>query len=504
MAIHADVILDSVLFMASEAQATAWHANGGTTANIGQVFIFDSWAYIETAQNSGQYDIKEVTVNLAPDHLGLGGGIAYPGILNIESVGYWYFSEYSGFQVPYVSPGSLCYLLYMYPSNSPYPLYQLNYSPVGGTTQSLADMGFSSQYVIFNTNGLPYYKYNTDGVLMPVTKTGNNVVLSGTYYTNKGYLVTNTPFNGDSNTTKVLIPVDPSETYSYDDFRNTMESWIDNLNPSLDETLNIDDILPQTYAEYASETTEPTEPTGGCCCNCTVYVDADGNVTINNNGDAITNFNVDTDATLEANISAAAGAFGAGAIVIDADANVNLEALAGAFGAGAISVDADGSIIVNVAAGGFAAGAFGAGAIVNPEINISGEVSGSVSVGATDVNLNISGGDVSFQQSGTINNYYYYDPTEETQEPFTVDYDEIMSPSEFFDIMDYTNDWTDYPDTIPVDTVPLLPAETLPLSVVAVAAPVSDVVSQVISDSGLMPLLAPVSVISFYLHFLEK
>lgn len=80
-----------------------------------------------------------------------------------------------------------------------------------------------------------------------------------------------------------------------------------------------------------------------------------------------------------------------------------------------------------------------------------------------------------------------------------------MSPSEYLDIMDYTNDWTaPYLETIPSDTVSALPAETLPLEIVGVAAPALDAVTQVISSSGLLPLLAPVSAISFYLHFLQR
>ena len=71
--------------------------------------------------------------------------------------------------------------------------------------------------------------------------------------------------------------------------------------------------------------------------------------------------------------------------------------------------------------------------------------------------------------------------------------------------MDYTNDWdAPYLETVPSDTVSALPVETLPLEIVGVAAPTLDAVTQVISSSGLLPLLAPVSVISFYLHFLQR
>ena len=497
MALHGDVVVDSVLFMASEAQATAWTANGGTEANIGQVFIFGSWAYVETAQNSNQYDLREVTVNLAPDHLGLGGGIAYPGILNIEGVGYWYFSESNGIYSPYVSPGSLCYLLYMYPSGSPSPLYELNYHPEGGTTQNLSSMGFNNQYVIFNTNGLAYYRYDSNGVLMPVSKIGNNVVLSGTYYSSKGYLLTNTSLNGDNNTTKISIPIDPSETYSYDEFRNTMESWIDDINPSLDEPLDIDDILPLTYSEYASEPTEPTEDTScGCSCHCqtTINVDAQGNVTLNNDGDVVS-LSIQNDADMALNLTAAAGAFGAGAIVIDPDANINL------------------------AAGAFGAGAFGAGAIANVDVDgnivISGDAdfSGSVSIGASEVSF--SGGDINIDQSGgtnynTYNNYYgstEQDP-EEPEQAFTIDYDEILGEDELESILNQeTYELATFPteSDFEIDTIETFPVQIAPLpsEVVTSASALVDYGSNVISDVGFLPVYTPLALFSFACYVLR-
>ena len=88
-------------------------------------------------------------------------------------------------------------------------------------------------------------------------------------------------------TKSVYLPINPTETYTpqtiYEPVMQLVSEWNEN-NPS--DAISPEDILSWEELSETDATEEPTE--NGCCCGCTVYVDADGNVIINNNGDAVT------------------------------------------------------------------------------------------------------------------------------------------------------------------------------------------------------------------------
>lgn len=223
----------------------------------------------------------------------------------------------------------------------------------------------------------------------------------------------------------VYVPSPADGNLSYNDFLVEVVEWASENYP--EETITIDDL--PSWEELASEETE-TETGGNCCdCNCnTIYVNADGSLILQNDISGDFDLSVNNEADLSLNINAAAGAFGAGAIVIDPDAEISITAGAGAFGAGA----------------------FGAGAIVSPDVSISGDlsvgdISGEVSLQVSEVSFEISGGNVTIDQSGATNNNtynttnnYYYDPSEPVgpeQESFSIDYNEILSEDELESIL---------------------------------------------------------------------
>lgn len=292
----------------------------------------------------------------------------------------------------------------------------------------------------------------------------------------------------------VQIPEIYDKNVSYNDILILLVDKANELaeQESVSETFTIDDF---PSWEEQQGITEETEIDSSCCgCGDTIiYVNADGTVTISNSISGDYTLNIDNNADLSVQIQALAGAFGAGAIVIDPEAELNVTAGAGAFGAGA----------------------FGAGAIVSPNVDINGsvevgDVSGEVNLNVSDIDLEISGGDVNIDQSGsTITNNYttnnYYGTTEpvEPEQPFTIDYNEILSEGELESILDYTNDWNDYP-LQPVSDSVLLPSNYDLLTVVPDFTAYCDTMSQVITDSGLMPVLPPVLAISFILNILQR
>lgn len=281
-------------------------------------------------------------------------------------------------------------------------------------------------------DNIPGYWYNFNvgseaGILAPAN---NSIYIFGGSPSLKMVTASNVkpvdafPVDNDRYISKIYIPIDPTETYNPQTIYEPIEIFVSEWNESNpSDTINPNDI--PTWDELEeTDPTEPTEETGGCCgCNCTtIYVNADGTVTVSNDISGDYTLNIDNNADINLQLTAAAGAFGAGAIVIDPDANINL------------------------AAGAFGAGAFGAGAIVDPDINISGsvsvgDISGSVSVGASEINIDVSGGDINIDQSGgtNTNNYntynYYYGSTEDPQEPFSIDYDEVLGEDELESIL---------------------------------------------------------------------
>lgn len=267
----------------------------------------------------------------------------------------------------------------------------------------------------------------------------------------------------------VYLPIS-GQNLSYNEIKPYIVDWYNNQDPS--ETITIDDLPTWEDILYPTEETETESNNSGGECGCGdtyIYVNADGSLTLNNDISGDMPINIDNNADLSLSINAATGAFGAGAIVVDPDANINLNA--GAFGASA----------------------FGAGAITG-DINFSG--------------------DVTFEQSGEITNNYYYigtsEPTEpqETEQPFTIDYDEILSEGELESILNQetyvlmpieTNEFTD------LQIVETLPGEiqNLPAELVVTSNEVVNYGSQIVSDLGLTPVYAPLLVFSFVCYVLR-
>lgn len=293
----------------------------------------------------------------------------------------------------------------------------------------------------------------------------------------------------------VYVPSPADGTLNYDEFLIEVVEWASENYP--DETIAIDDL--PSWEELASEETE-TETGGSCCgCNCnTIYVNADGSLTLQNDISGDFDLSVNNEADLSLNVNATAGAFGAGAIVIDPDAEINITAGAGAFGAGA----------------------FGAGAIVSPDVNISGDlsvgdISGEVNLQVSEVSFDVSGGDVNIDQSGatnnntynnTTNNYYYYDPSEPEQEPFTIDYNEILSEDELESILNQeTYELAELPteqfESYMIESVPEM--QYLPGEVVTTSATVVNYASELVENCGLLPVYSPLAIFATFVYILR-
>lgn len=312
----------------------------------------------------------------------------------------------------------------------------------------------------------------------------------------------------ESTGNNITIPlnIDPTETYDDTELLNVVESDLIECSELSSEQVveimvNLYEIV-QDETESETESTEPETDTSCCNCNCgdtIIYVNADGTVTISNSVSGDYTLNIDNNADLSVQIQALAGAFGAGAIVVDPDAEINITAGAGAFGAGA----------------------FGAGAIVAPNVDVNGsvdvgDISGEVNLNVSDVNLEISGGDVNIDQSGsTITNNYnttnnYYGTTEpvEPEQPFTIDYNEILSEGELESILNQetyeiielhteTEQQIELPETIPGTIAPL------PNEVVATSGTIFNYGNDIITDLGLLPVYAPLSIFSIICYILR-
>lgn len=181
-----------------------------------------------------------------------------------------------------------------------------------------------------------------------------------------------------------------------------------------------------------------------------------------------------------------------------------------------VTVDAEGNVYIDgvqvdltliAQAGAFGAGAFGAGAIgqvnINGDIDISGGISGD---------LNLNGGDVSIDQSGSTitNNYYYYnssDPVEPSEEipPFTIDYDEILSEGELESILNQG----DYEiETFPSENyedlyLPEKPSEPLLPVEIQMTPELLNIFTDIISDTGMMPIYFPMGIFSILCYCLR-
>ncbi|MBR1528316.1 MAG: hypothetical protein IJ642_06050 [Oscillospiraceae bacterium] len=407
-----------------------------------------------------------------------------------------------------------------------------------GSTPSVSTNS-SNGSVTFSGSGYYYLSLTVDG-LTTEEQTHNSVHISGNTSINPPTYVSGrvptfysptarmhkTIFSSSSSDSAlspdVTLDVE-GDNLSFNDFRQMVIDYGNYVleSESIDETIDPDalpdwnDLLGITESETESESEIASDSGGsgsGCDCSCTtIYVNADGSLTLQNEITGDYNLTIDNNADLSLAVSAAAGAFGAGAVVIDPEANINLNA--GAFGAGA----------------------FGAGAIANADVTVSGElsvdnisgeinvseISGEVSLNASEISfggslefsgdMNLNGGDINIDQSGgTITNNYYYsgiqDPSEPEQKPFTIDYDEILSEGELESILTQETYYipelvteTEYLMEVPsLPSVPDLPAEVTQLSGLVAQESVD-----FISDVGLTPVYAPLAIFSIVCFLLR-
>lgn len=379
------------------------------------------------------------------------------------------------------------------------PLYSINASSRfnfkrtvnGGYSYITSSIGLNGSPAEENDVNLPTWNYR--GVT-----TGNQYNVA--YVDNTAFTTMQTIKN--NNPSAVYLPIS-GQNASYDDLRDDIANYFNDLILSetdengetvytADDTLAVNDVPGWDYVlnptESQTETETETETGGnGCNCDCTtIYVNADGSLILQNEISGDYALTIDNDADLSLNVNAAAGAFGAGAVVIDPNANINLNA------------------------GAFAAGAFGAGAIVSPDVDVSGEVNVSevsISGGVSASEISISGGDINIDQSGSTitNNYYQQDPTEPGTQPFSIDYNEILSEGELESILNQETyslflETVSFTDGYQID-VPEL--STVPAEVVGTASSLIDYGANVISDTGLMSIYAPLSIFSIICYILR-
>ncbi len=461
-----DVCVDFFLYVVSECEANGIDANANTEANYS--------TYV-----SGEFEYNWIT----------------PDGTTIETMPFTLSSGMSDLEVIGNSGTAIRWLAGVYDSDTPDVTVQqvgndvdirttaqmhlyINGNLVNVSNYITSSCRISSSYQAtygYNNNGT-YYYYPNDGVY------GRSVIghLSDVHATSNQTLSNNYP-------DAVYIPAPSTGTISYNDYILQVVDWTTINYPDLNITIND---LP-SWAELASETETETE--SECCscnCNTTIYVNADGSLTLQNDISGDFDLSINNDADLSLNINAAAGAFGAGAVVIDPDAEINITAGAGAFGAGA----------------------FGAGAIVSPNVSVSGnvdvgDISGEVNLNASDISFDISGGDVNIDQSGATNNNtynttnnYYYDPSEPEQEPFSIDYNEILSEGELesiliqetYDIDTFPTDFIDGDNLI----LPSKPTEDyLPVAIQA-TPDLLNAFSDLIVDTGCSSFYFPLGIFS--------
>lgn len=313
----------------------------------------------------------------------------------------------------------------------------------------------------------------------------------------------NLPESTGNNTT-IPLNIDPTETYDDTELLNIVESDLIECSELSSEQvveimINLYEIVQDETESSEIETEADTSSCCSCACGDTIYVNADGSLTLHNDISGDFDLAINNDADLALNVNAAAGAFGAGAVVIDPDAEINITAGAGAFGAGA----------------------FGAGAIVSPNVDVNGsleigDISGEINLQVSEVSFDVSAGDVNIDQSGatnnntynnTTNNYYYgtTEPVEDPVEPFTIDYDEILSEGELESIL---NQESYEIDTFPSESfadlyLPVKPSEPyLPVAVQSTPELLT-IFTDFISDVGIMPIYFPMGIFSVLCYCLR-
>lgn len=451
-------------------------ANGQTAVNWGNVVSGTCMYYYENENGTKSLEIAPFKFSTS-----LHDGFAVISGAHLEVTSITGSSSVGTPQLVYNASGS--------------PLYTINGNNVfrferavnGSYKYYISAVGLNGFPAAEDDTTLPTWKYNG-------TTTGNQYNIA--YVDNTAFTTMQTIKNASPSA--VYLPIS-GQNASYDDLRDDIADYFNDLILSetdtngetvytADDTLTIDDIPTWDYVlnptESQTETETETETGGnGCNCDCTtIYVNADGSLTLQNEVSGNYDLTIDNNADLSLNVNAAAGAFGAGAIVVDPNANVNLNA------------------------GAFAAGAFAAGAIVDPEINISGNVNTS--------EITVSGGNINIDQSGATNNNtynnYYYGTTEpiEPEQPFTIDYDEILSEGELESILN-----GETYELIPIETdifEDLQIAETLPEQIqnlpaelVTTSNSVVDFGSQIVSELGLTPVYAPLLVFSLVCYILR-
>ena len=391
-----------------------------------------------------------------------------------------------------------------------------------GTSPSIhVDNGFSS-WTKYTWNGGSYYTMTSDVNSHEISgwssglniSNANNFVLhcyaNGSVNVSSSALwagavsdVSFTTMQDVSSNANVYLPVS-GQSLSYNDMRRELANYANDIILSetdtngetvysTDDTISVQD-LPDWQTAIGGET--ESESNSGCCNCTTIYVNADGSLTLQNDISDNFDLSINNEADLSLSVTAAAGAFGAGAVVIDPDAVVNITAGAGSFGAGA----------------------FGAGAIVSPDVSVSGnldigDISGEMNLQVSEVNFDISGGDVNIDQSGATNNNtynttnnYYYDPSEpEPEEPFTIDYGDILSEDELTSILsDETYMLAEVDTDVSQLSLQSAPSAQLPEKVIEVSQMSVSAGLDLFSQWGILTPFVSVAVFSFFLSAFQR
>lgn len=310
---------------------------------------------------------------------------------------------------------------------------------------------------------------NYNSTFVNASVTGTNVQNISRYYPNSPYLP---DLTGD---------------LSYNDAVPIVLDWVnDNLDDG-EPQLTPDDVL---QWEDIAPTEDPTEP------ETEIETDQYGNIIINNydtlnidntiSGNADIALNGEVNVSGEVNVNAAGGAFGAGAFA------------AGAFGYADIDLNLDGDFALNLD-----------GSLDVAEISLNGDTvtynqNYTVDSGGTVTNNNIT------------NNYYQYviesGSVEEIPFPsypaidFTLDYDEILSEREFYDILSTETYYIEPLETgvfsLELATVP--PMEDLPEQLTLVSGAVISEGADLLNDFGLSSVYTPLAIFTIVCYILKR
>ena len=238
------VVLESIDFFLTYMYTGSLSA-GESTNYLGNAYYCECYLYLDDVDASS-YTYVPVTVSMY-------GTLDDYGVLDGRP-----FVECSQYRGEFWQNGTVSSYPYVYLATTYDFIYPTrDWGIALFVTGELPFYNESDGYVMIDNYGIPTWRL-VSNVLTPAKSSGGYVILGGANSSHKSTKVTNipnTPTTANSGT--VYLPIDPTETYAYDDLIDLIAEELSENYPELE--IESDDL--PTYDEIMGNT-DPTEETG--------------------------------------------------------------------------------------------------------------------------------------------------------------------------------------------------------------------------------------------------